>query len=205
MIPENELIERCKNGDYSAFEQLVLEHQKKVYNIAFRIVGNIEDSMDITQEVFIRVYKSISGFSGESKISTWIYKITSNLCLDFLRKHKNLGTNISIDGAYKDENSDLKLQIEDKALKPDEKVETLLMQDAVRNAINELEISHKTIIILRDINGFSYNEIAEILDCSVGTVKSRISRARKNLKKILNEWNFFNSRTSKIIKGGEPQ
>lgn len=181
---ESVLIRKAKNGDIHAFENLIENHRKRVYNIAFKMLHNQEDAYDITQEVFIRVFKSMKGFREEASFSTWIYRITKNACLDELRKRKNKAT-VSMDEDLETEDGTIKRQVEDCSPGPDALYESMELRDIVRTAIELLSDEHKFVIILRDLQGFSYEEIAKVLECPEGTVKSRINRARKALKEIL--------------------
>ena len=181
---EKALIQKCKQGDIDSFEMLIECYQQKVYNIALRMLGNKEDASDIAQEVFIKVYKSIGGFKEEASLSTWIYRIATNVCLDELRKRKKTKI-VSIDSTIQLEESEVSMQMPDERPQPDELLTQKELKQEVQKAINNLKEEHKTVIILRDINGYSYEEIAKILDCTLGTVKSRINRARNALKSIL--------------------
>jgi RNA polymerase sigma-70 factor (ECF subfamily) len=181
---ESVLIRKAKNGDIHAFENLIENHRKRVYNIAFKMLHNQEDAYDITQEVFIRVFKSMKEFREEASFSTWIYRITKNACLDELRKRKNKAT-VSMDEDLETEDGTIKRQVEDCSPGPDALYESMELRDIVRTAIGHLSDEHKFVIILRDLQGFSYEEIAKVLECPEGTVKSRINRARKALKEIL--------------------
>ena len=181
---ESVLIRKAKNGDIHAFENLIENHRKRVYNIAFKMLHNQEDAYDITQEVFIRVFKSMKEFREEASFSTWIYRITKNACLDELRKRKNKAT-VSMDEDLETEDGTIKRQVEDCSPGPDALYESMELRDIVRTAIELLSDEHKFVIILRDLQGFSYEEIAKVLECPEGTVKSRINRARKALKEIL--------------------
>ncbi len=180
---EQKLIKKCVNGNLKAFDELIEKYEKTAYNIALRMLKNPEDAMDVSQEAFIKVFKSIKTFNFESAFSTWLYRIVTNTCLDFLRKRNS---NIySIDNPIQTEDGEIERDIPDEALSPEELLEKKLTKEMVNSAINKLEENHRTVIILRDIQGFSYEEISKILDCSIGTVKSRINRARKNLKDIV--------------------
>jgi RNA polymerase sigma-70 factor (ECF subfamily) len=148
------------------------------------MLHNQEDAYDITQEVFIRVFKSMKEFREEASFSTWIYRITKNACLDELRKRKNKAT-VSLDEDLETEDGAIKRQVEDCSPGPDALYESMELRDIVRTAIELLSDEHKFVIILRDLQGFSYEEIAKVLECPEGTVKSRINRARKALKEIL--------------------
>lgn len=184
MSEEKALIRKCKNGDINSFELLIEQYQKKVFNIAFRMMGNQEDASDIAQEVFIRVYKSIKNFKEESSLSTWIYRIATNVCLDELRKRKKNNI-ISINSTLQLDDSELTLELEDPGDRPDELLQKKELCREIQEAIECLNEEHKAVIVLRDINGLSYEEISKILQCSLGTVKSRINRARSSLKSIL--------------------
>ncbi len=166
-----------------AFEQLVQAYQGKVFNIALSIMGNRADADDAAQEAFIKIYRSIGAFHFHAQFSTWLYRVATNVCLDCLRRRKRAGA-ASLDGGEDGEEA-AQLQVPDTGPTPEEaygEKETVLL---VRQAIGKLHAEHQKVIILRDINGLSYEEIAKIERCSVGTVKSRISRARNNLKKLL--------------------
>lgn len=180
---EIKLIKKCKRGNIDAFEELIENYEKTVFNIALKMVKNPDDAMDVSQEALIKVYKSISSFNFQSAFSTWLYKVVVNTCLDFLRKKKS--NTYSIDVPIETEDGEIKREIKDNINSPETLLDKQLTKELIHNSINKLDDIHKTVIILRDIQGFTYEEIAQILDCSLGTVKSRISRARKNLKDII--------------------
>ncbi len=182
---EKALIEKCKKGDVWAFEKLIFDYQKKVFNICYRYLQNHEDASEFAQEVFIKIYKGISGFKGQSSVSTWIYKITVTTCIDELRRRKNKNT-LSIDDVEK------KIDILDPHSCPHENYEKKEFKKEIQNAISSLSEEYKSVIILRDLQGLSYEEISTILDIPLGTVKSRIKRARENIKEYLQRnGNFF--------------
>ncbi len=178
---DSALIKKCKNGDIQAFESLINAYQKKAYNIALRIMANEEDAKDMAQEAFIRIYKSIMNFREESSFSTWIYRIVTNVCLDEVRKRKNSAT-ISIDAAISIDGIETKYELCCDKETPEDIYEKTEKKEIILGAINELSEEYKGAIVLRDIEGFSYEEIATIMNCSIGTVKSRINRARNILK-----------------------
>ncbi|MBR5153039.1 MAG: sigma-70 family RNA polymerase sigma factor [Clostridia bacterium] len=186
MDHEHELVLRAKEGDVSAFETLIEEYQKRIFAIAYRMILNPDDAADLTQEVIVKIFKNLDKFQGNSKFSTWVYRIATNTCLDELKKTKNKNT-YSLDKEIETEEGSLIGELPDKGPTPEQAAEKKAVQNAVRIAIGRLNPEHKKVIVLRDLQGLSYEEIAEIVDCSVGTVKSRISRARENLKKILSE------------------
>lgn len=189
----DELIDKIKENDSKAFESLVLLYEKKVYNYAYGFTLNHEDALDIAQEVFIKIYRNIKNFKGDSSISTWIYKITSNVCIDWARKSKN-NTTININ----DENFNLIENIKDSKVSPLDFVLQEELSREILESLNELDFASRQIVVMRDILQLSYGEIAEILQLEDGTVKSRISRSRKKLRDIIiKSRNFFDKPTSK--------
>ncbi len=181
---ENILINKAKQGNITAFEKLITSYEKVVYNISYRMFNNEEDAKDISQEVFIKFYKNLDKFDGTSKVSTWLYRITVNTCIDEMRKRKGKETS-SIDEVISMDEGDLKKQYQNDSKTPEEKLISKENIDDLKKAIDSLSQNHKTLIVLRDIQGLSYSEIAEITDCSLGTVKSRLARARVQLKNII--------------------
>jgi len=177
----DDLILRCQKGDKNAFEDLVTKYQRHVYSIAYNIMGNEYDAVDVCQEVFIKIYNSIKNFKGEASISTWIYRITNNVCIDELRK-KNRYYALSIDELGE---NGVEIISDNSDFMPEKFVMSIENTRELKSAIASLPADFKTIIVLRDIKGLSYSEISEVLECSIGTVKSRISRARKALVKKL--------------------
>lgn len=182
MDDENLLIKKAKAGDLDAYEQIIKTYEKKVFNLVYRIMKSQEEIEDIAQEVFIKIYKNLKNFKEESSLYTWIYKITVNVCIDVRKKKRKV---ISIDEKIDLGDSETTIQIEDKEKPLEEQVEVLDMRRRLNQCINQLPESHRIIIILRDIKGLSYQEIAEILDINIGTVKSKINRARVALKELV--------------------
>lgn len=185
-LHEASLIEQSKAGDMESFEQLIISHQKKAFNIAYRILGNLEDANDVTQEALIKAYRGIKNFNGKSSFSTWLYAIVNNTCMDFIRKNRKTKLTY-LDREYETEESSYKIQVHGDNETPEEVLEKKEVQKIIHDCINKLSYEHRRIVVLRDIEQLSYSEIAEILNCSEGTVKSRISRARKNLRILIEE------------------
>lgn len=186
-LSEQELIENAKNGDMSAFEQLASLHQQKIYTIAFRILENPEDAADVAQEALIRIYRSLPNFKGDASLSTWIYRITVNLCKDALRKRGHFLTQ-SLDGPISEENDTLYPQLPDDKPLPEEQYEQQELKDYLEKFIAELAPDYRMVIIMREQLDLSYEEISEQLHISLGTVKSRLNRARRYLReKILTD------------------
>ena len=199
---EREIVNRVISGDTEAFEALVLEHQNKVYSLALRMVGNEEDARDMAQEAFIRAYGSLAGFRGDSKFSVWLYRLTSNICIDFLRSRGKKRT-MSMTWAG-DEGEDAgELEIPDETWSPESQLERSLTRESVRRGLESLSPQYREILLLREINGLSYAEIAGALSLEEGTVKSRIFRARKKLCDfLLREGNISPPEASESAKGG---
>ena len=187
---------KAADGDTAAFERLVRKYEKYVCTTVYSVVRNYDDSFDVAQEVFLKLYHNIGSFKGESSFSSWLYRIAKNTALDFLRKEQKNKNNVSL---YT-ENSDGEETVMDI---PDTSVSSSPEQTAVKNeakeilysALDEISDEHKEIIILRDVDGYTYEEIAEMLGLEYGTVKSRLFRAREALRKKLLEKNYFNSGT----------
>lgn len=172
-------VQRVLDGNADEYEKLVLEYQKNVYNLALRMTGDPEDAADMAQEAFIKAYSSLSGYRGDSKFSVWLYRIVSNVCLDFLRAKKRRQT-VSL-SVTDDDGEDTKLDIADESKSPERIFERAMTRDAVRRGLAALTPEYRQILILRELQGMSYEEIAEVLGLESGTVKSRIFRARKKL------------------------
>lgn len=173
------VIERIRAGDVNAYEALVAAYEKNVYNLALRMTGNPADAEDMAQEAFLKAYRSLSEFRGDSKFSVWLYRIVSNVCLDFLRRQKRRQAySLSVED---DEGEETQLDIPDTAQSPEDLLERKLTREAVHQGLALLPPDQRQILLLREIQGLSYEEIADVLGIEVGTVKSRIFRARKKL------------------------
>ena len=198
---ELEIILRVRAGDTDAFEALVLEHQNKVYSLALRMVGNEEDARDMAQEAFIRAFNSLASFRGESKFSVWLYRLTSNICIDFLRGRAKRRT-VSLN--WEDEDGEEgELEIPDERFSPEARLERTELRESVRRGLDSLSPEYREILLLREINGQSYDEKSRALHQAEGTVKSRIFRARKKLSEFLiREGNIPGSIASNERKGG---
>ena len=173
---EDKLITRAAKGDASAFNELLGMHEKKMYAVCLRMCANTEDAQDCLQEAMLRIFRSISSFKGQSTFSTWVYRVTMNTCLDELRKKKNKQST-SLDGLLETGWSPAN---EDDT--PERHAIAGEKREAIRSAIAELPEDMRSAIVLRDVQGFSYDEISSILGINVGTIKSRISRGREKLR-----------------------
>ncbi|MBP1761307.1 MAG: polymerase sigma factor RpoE [Firmicutes bacterium] len=193
MNSDQHLVKRTLHGDTYAFEELVKTYQNKVYMLAYRYMGNEDDANDMAQEAFIKAYRSLRSFKGDASFGTWIYRITTNVCLDELRRRKRKIVPISLDEPLATLDGDeIEREISDKSLAADVVYEKKEFSQIIQLLLDEMKPEHKTVIVLRDIMELSYEEIAAVLDCSIGTVKSRISRARNILQKKLTERELLN-------------
>ena len=175
-MEEAKLIARASEGDAAAFNSLMGMHERRMYAVALRMCGNTEDAQDCLQEAMLRVYRAISGFKAQSSFSTWLYRITMNTCLDELRRRKNRpGT--SLDDLLETGWSPV-----DEGETPERHTLRREMRRALLECIRELPEDMRAAVVLRDVQGYSYDEIAGMLETNVGTIKSRISRARERLR-----------------------
>lgn len=179
MSGETQLLEMARAGSLPAFEELVSLYEKKVYNYCFRMTNNKEDAEDLTQEVFIKVFKSLQSFKGNSQLSTWIYRIAHNICIDKFRKSKVTLVSLS---PSKEKEDDREMDLPSPEPSPEDKLLTKEHRELVQSCINGLKPEYRSVIVLRDIQHYSYEEIADILNVPLGTVKSHISRARLALR-----------------------
>ena len=203
MIPidEKKWLKQAAAGSAEAFEQLVLKYQTAVYNLCLRMTGDPEDAADMTQESFLKAWRNLESFQGNSAFSTWLYRLASNTCLDHLRSVKRK-PQLSL--VLEDEDGEAQaLDVPDSAPTPEEQVIALDEQSRLNQALQTLEEDQRQILILRAVNGLSYTEIAEALHLKEGTVKSRLARARDQLRKKLQQnGNNSPAPTSKKQKGG---
>lgn len=182
------LIKQCLKGRKEAFAGLVDKYHRRVYNLAFRLTSNPERSKDISQEAFIRVYKSLEKYNPKFKFSSWLLKTVSNLCIDYHRSKPNQTASLEsivssgAEGVILDQTATRHKPTEEEL---EDRLESMELQKVIRRGIDQLPIDYKAVIVLRHIQDFSYNEISAILNLPMGTIKARIFRARKLLKNFL--------------------
>ncbi len=184
-MTEKELVRQSKAGNLDCFEELIDAHQQKVYNIALRMLGNEQDAFDASQEVFVKVYKNLNGFQQNASFATWVYRIATNTCLDLLRKNKERKKEISIDSQIAFDDGEVAFQLEDTSADVEEALLKKERMQVLYQAIEQLREEHKKMIVLRELQGMSYQQIAQITGMNLGTVKSKINRARLALKNAL--------------------
>lgn len=198
-MDEKKIIEQVLAGDNNAFGALVEAYQDRVYNLALRMCGNADDAFDLSQEAFVRAWRGLSGFQQEAAFSSWLYRLTANVCLDWLRAKKRRPT-VSLTTAD-DDGEEAQLEIADPGKSPEELLEAAEDRAALVKAMNELPVDYRQILTMRAINDMSYTEIAEALALPEGTVKSRLSRARLALRNILVKNGNKNDSASSISTG----
>ena len=187
---DEELVARCNSGDREAFNELVLKYQKKIFNVAYRFVGDQEEANDLAQEIFAAAYQNLKKFRGDSKFSTWLFQIATNRGKNRFKYLKRRGFFANKSSQNQDEDGEsYQKVVPDFSTNPENILSSRQVQKVVQEAIEALEPDHRGIVILRDIEGFSYEEIAQMLDLPEGTTKSRLHRARmvikEKLKKVL--------------------
>lgn len=189
-MTDNELIERCKHGDREAFTKIMEKYQNIMFGMAYNILSDYQDAEDAVQETFIKAYKSISSFKGQSAFTTWLYVICRNACNDILRKRQKHSNVTSVDLEDSEDSSIREIKSDEPT--PEECMEMSETQALVRDGINALKPEYKEVIVLSDMQELSYEEISAILKIPVGTVKSRLNRARSALRKNLShKWELF--------------
>jgi len=174
------LINKFKNGDTSVFEEILLTYQDKIYNLCRYMLGGTHDAEDATQDVFFKAYQNLNKFKPDSSLYTWLYRIAVNTCIDYRRKpffESLFKKSKEGDVFVVDQPSD--------SPSPERLYGSKEISNAIQLALGRLSEKLRTVIVLKEIEGLSYEEISEVLDVSIGTVKSRISRAREELKKLL--------------------
>lgn len=178
-----QLIDRFKNGDTSAFEEIVLKYQDRIYNLCRHMLGNAHEAEDAAQDTFIKAYQKLKDFNPEASLYTWLYRIAVNTSLDYKKKP-------FFESFFKksDEGEEFVEEPASDWPSPEKLYESKQLDLALRKSLGKLSLKLRTVIILKEIEGLSYEEISDILDVSIGTVKSRISRAREELKTLLKKY-----------------
>jgi len=184
MPSEQELVRRAKAGGQDAFEQLVLDAQDRVYALALRMTGDREEAADLAQEAFLKAWQGLPSFLGDSSFSTWLYRLTANVCIDHLRRRKRRA---GVEAAVPLEDALSRREPDDPAQDPQRLLERAELGRAVSRGLDALPGHHREILVLRELCALSYQEISDKLGLDLGTVKSRIARARLALRKILLE------------------
>jgi len=200
---EYDLICRSQKGDIDAFEQLISAYQQKIYNTAYRMMGNYHDASDVAQEAIIKVYKALSGFRREASFGTWVYHITANTCRDEIRRQYRAHES-SLDECILTDSGEITKEIADCSHMPEQVLGEKEVEEYLQTLINALNPEYRMVMVLREQLGLSYQEIADSLDISMGTVKSRINRGRRALReKILADKEHYPDLMRLVVRGGE--
>jgi len=184
----NALVRRCVSGDAAAWQEIVQQYHRRIYNICYRFSGSADDAADLTQEVFIKMYRTLSTFDvTRASFMTWVTTVTRNLLVDHFRKGKYDRITDSLDAAPASQEDGLPLaeQLEDKSAGPEAQVRSKETQKVVHEALRRLSPELREAVILRDLQDLDYKDIAKVLSVPEGTVKSRINRGRTELARLL--------------------
>ncbi len=188
-LSDTEIVERFNAGERELFDILVERYSGKAYQIAYGVLGGKEDAEEVAQDGFVRIYKALPSFRGDSEFSTWMYRIIVNLARNKYRWNKSRGAqkNISMQAPTSADSSSpsLEMKLPDEAISPDAEAELNELQNDVYRQMQELPELYREALLLRNFEQLSYEEIARILGCKLGTIKSRIARAREELRKRL--------------------
>lgn len=184
---DRELVAKSLRGDTEAFRTIVERYQERVYNVAFQMTGSHEDSLDLAQDSFLRVFRALSSFKGDSSLGTWIHRIAHNIVIDELRKRRRRPVvAMSTDTVVITEDGEHMLEWSapmDEA--PEEQLLRAEKKREIEQALQRISPEHRSVLVMRDIEGLTYEEVAEVLGLNVGTVKSRLNRARLALREKL--------------------
>ena len=192
---EKELLLRLQDGDEAAFEALVRLYEKKIYTLCRRMCGNDEDAQEAAQDAFLALWRSAKSFRGDASLSTWLYRLATNACIDLLRRNQRIGERVSLD------DEETTLELVDAAPLPEQALERRETQRLIEAGLAALPEDYRAILLLREAEGLSYAEIADAMRMELGTVKSRISRGRVLLRNYLTaSGNFFDSASSKVTE-----
>jgi RNA polymerase sigma-70 factor, ECF subfamily len=180
------IVQRVQAGDVAAFDELVIKYRERIYSIIYNLTSNKEDSFDLSQEAFIKAFQSISRFQGKSSFFTWIYRIAVNTSLSFLKKNRHRRF-LSYENISEETGSSDVLEV--LAAKTSTEKPTLIkeLQHKLNEALQTLSVKHRTVLVLFEIDNLSHQEIADIMNCSVGTVRSRLHYAKKQLQSELQD------------------
>ena len=187
-VSELDLIKQCQAGQTEAFDQLVTRYRTRIFAMIYNMVHNEQDAWDLAQDSFVKAWKSIGRFRGQSSFYTWIYRIVMNVTIDWLRKKQIKGAGAEFDDAIQLREIDPAARTAPRAEPlPHRQMERTEIRERIDNAIAQLSPEHRAVILMKETEGMQYDEIAEALGCSIGTVMSRLFYARKKLQNLLSD------------------
>ncbi|HEY8450423.1 MAG TPA: sigma-70 family RNA polymerase sigma factor [Bacillota bacterium] len=205
---DGELVQRARAGDFEAFGELVARYEKKVYNLGLRYTGDPQEAEDLAQETFVRVFRALHRFRGEARFSTWLYRVATNVCLDALRRRR-LRPEPVLDRPLATDEGELERELVSPEPEPATQLEAAERSALIRREIAAVREPYRSVLILRDLQDLSYEEVAAILGVSIGTVKSRLHRARELLRQRFETLELFaservdRSKRARAAEGGE--
>ena len=185
-MSEEEIIKQLKSGNYSNYDKIVDLYKNRVFGMAYKFTSDYDESQDLAQEIFLKIYRQIKNFRGESKLSTWIYRISVNTCLDWKKKKEKMKS-INFSNMVNVENRDQIIDIKDESMSPDRVVLQDEDQKQIHKMIYELSDKYKTVLIMYHFNDMTYQDIAKVLDIPERTVETRLYRARRMLKEKISK------------------
>lgn len=188
--PDRDLVERCRGRDAAAFDEVVDRHKAKIYNYLYRMMGNAADAEDLTQEVFVRLYTSLDSFRSQASLNTWLFRIAGNLCIDHFRrsrKHRAVAFSLDepLDRDTPEAGGSQTHEVADLTYEPHRVAERAETAQQIQQALQQLPEKLRAVLILHDVEGMPYEEIAQVVACPLGTVKSRLFNARLQLRQRL--------------------
>jgi RNA polymerase sigma-70 factor (ECF subfamily) len=188
-IDDSILVQQSQRGDASAMERLILKYQNRIYNVILKMCGNPDDAAELTQETFVKVIESIEKFRGRSSFYTWLFRIAVNLTLNYCQRHARVATR-SLDAEETEPGAETEQTLrdflsDDRVADPAILAQSRELCDLAMESLLKLEEPQRAVVVLRDIEGMNYTEIADVLNIELGTVRSRLSRARSSLREVL--------------------
>lgn len=189
-LDDEKLVRKCQSGDRAAFDELMLRYQARIFSAALRLLGDFEDAQEVAQDTFVRAYRGIGGFRLRSSFYTWLYRILLNCSINRRKaRGREAGFHVeSLDRATGEEGGGFRREPVDDRHNPEQELERRELARQIETCLARLSHDHAAVVVLRDVQGMSYEEIAAILGCSVGTVKSRLHRARVELRMLLQRY-----------------
>lgn len=186
MTEEEKIVKQMKNGNYKNYDKIVNSYKNRVFGMAYKFTGDYDESQDLAQEVFLKIYRQIKNFREESKLSTWIYRISVNTCLDWKKKKEKIKS-INFSSMVNEENKDQTIDLKDESMSPDQLILQDESQKLIHKLIYELSDKYKTVLVMYHFNEMSYQEISKALDIPERTVETRLYRARRMLKEKISK------------------
>lgn len=187
--PDAEAVRLARTGDREAFEQLVLNHQRRTFNVSYRILGDYDEALELTQEVFMQAHRSLGQFRGEARFGSWLLAIAVNLCRNRLKhwRRRARSRHVSLSAPIGEEESDLRRELPDPGATAAEALEGRQLEELVHEELRHLDEEYRAVLVLRELQGVAYEEIARMLEVPVGTVKSRLHRGRAELRELVRQ------------------